>query len=249
MAVNFENFVEESESVCKEILRKKSYYTDKEWMKNHVIFRLIAKEGSENFLENTPHIVIADLLVVFYLLLEQKEDYIASTRISYSLLEYMDLQENQLFALAEHNCRCYFPMYFAPITETICHFHGNIEDRFVFHGGYADELQRQKQFLCSVIRKEDDTPFFVLTNAQGINGAACLLYGAVLPQLAQIFDSDFYVVPSSIHEVLILPCDTLGSVDLNQMVQEVNKSMLKKTEVLSAHIYRYDKDLGKLVAN
>jgi len=83
---------------------------------------------------------------------------------------------------------------------------------------------------------------FVLTNISRINGAACMLYEDVLSNFANSIDSDLYILPSSIHEVIIVPqVNNLDKTELCQMVKEVNAEGVADDEILSDHVYVYNR--------
>lgn len=83
-------------------------------------------------------------------------------------------------------------------------------------------------------------PMYVLTAREKVFGAACLLYDGQLESIAKIVEDDFYLLPSSIHEVIILP-KKYGTDEkyLSQMVDEINHEQLDREEILSNHAYLY----------
>lgn len=84
---------------------------------------------------------------------------------------------------------------------------------------------------------------YVLTNMENQYGASMITQPEVLNKLNQLFPEGFYVLPSSVHEVLIVPDN--GEVEprrLGEMVREVNRAEVKREEVLSDRVYRYDKE-------
>lgn len=75
---------------------------------------------------------------------------------------------------------------------------------------------------------------FCLTNAQKMNGASLLLQEDIRKQIGECLGSNYFVLPSSIHEVLILPDNGLFEVpELNAMVNEVNETQVERQEQLS----------------
>lgn len=77
-------------------------------------------------------------------------------------------------------------------------------------------------------------PLFCLTNAQKMNGASLLLQEDIRKQIGECLGSDYFVLPSSIHEVLIVPDNGLFEVpELNAMVKEVNETQVERQEQLS----------------
>ena len=62
--------------------------------------------------------------------------------------------------------------------------------------------------------------------------------------------ADYYVLPSSVHEVMIVPDDGgFDSGELEEMVREINATQVAPEEVLSDHIYYYNCGEGRLLVN
>lgn len=84
---------------------------------------------------------------------------------------------------------------------------------------------------------------YALTNVEKQYGASMITQPEVLNKLEQLFPEGFYVLPSSVHEVLIVPDN--GEIEpkmLGEMVREVNKNEVERQEVLSDRVYSYDKE-------
>ena len=68
-----------------------------------------------------------------------------------------------------------------------------------------------------------------------------------MEKVARIFPEGFFILPSSVHEVLIVPKDTYLSVkELGNLVREVNQSEVSREEVLSDRVYEYDSEKGRI---
>lgn len=94
---------------------------------------------------------------------------------------------------------------------------------------------------------EIDEDFYMITNEKGLLGAAAMLYDGVLETLAGELDCGLYILPASIHEVLLLPAKDYEPTGLQEMVRCVNSSsLLAEEEVLSNHIYYYNREEGSL---
>lgn len=83
---------------------------------------------------------------------------------------------------------------------------------------------------------------FVLTNEEGLNGAGTVLYEGILDSFSDQIKGGFYILPSSIHEVLLVP-EKEGSdpAALSELVKEVNRTVVDDGEILSDRIYYYEK--------
>lgn len=80
---------------------------------------------------------------------------------------------------------------------------------------------------------------YVLTNERGVKGASALLYPELIEDIAKRENSDLIVIPSSIHEILVVTCCEMHKDDISQMVQEVNSQHVDEQERLSDHSYFY----------
>ena len=93
----------------------------------------------------------------------------------------------------------------------------------------------------------DAAPMYVLSNRTRVQGASCILYPNILKDFAAAVKSDFYILPSSVHEVILLPVQ--GDEDeegLKRMVCEVNETQVEREEVLSDSVYYYSREREKL---
>lgn len=98
----------------------------------------------------------------------------------------------------------------------------------------------ERLFPAEVFRM--DEMLHVLSNRRKINGAAAILYPGVLKRLSDTFPGDFYIIPSSVHEVLLLEkSEECEAKQLNSIVCEVNEKQVLPEEVLSDHVYYYSK--------
>ena len=75
----------------------------------------------------------------------------------------------------------------------------------------------------------------------GLNGAASLLYPEMPGKIYEHIRKKYYLLPSSIHEFLIVPKTPMINPDnLRRMVKEVNETQIAQEELLSDHIYYFD---------
>ena len=94
---------------------------------------------------------------------------------------------------------------------------------------------------------ELDINLYILTNESRIHGATMILRESLLKELTVKFNSDLIVIPSSVHELLLVPILDSYFFDkdmFDNMVQEVNQSQVDPVEVLSDHIYLYRRESG-----
>jgi hypothetical protein len=88
---------------------------------------------------------------------------------------------------------------------------------------------------------------YVISNRDKINGAACILYKDVLKDFAQTIESDLYILPSSIHETIVVPkTPATNPQDLSQIVKETNDNHVEREEILSYSVYEYKRKENNL---
>lgn len=94
---------------------------------------------------------------------------------------------------------------------------------------------------------EDDFDMYVLTNKRRYYGAVCMLNTDVLESFGRRIQNNFYIIPSSLHEVILVPyADDTQAEQLREIINEVNQEMVEPEEVLSDHAYFYDRELKKV---
>lgn len=197
-----------------------------ELMKPYVFFRIVSLEKNKKLLTQIPYIEFLDLAVTFHCLVRSEEDSIGTIRITNEHMKLWDVALEDLQELAFDNTKRLFPPIIRAMEEVI------------------------KSFLCSDdIEKEgvgigdsrsEEFPMYILTNEKGINGASCLLYKDVIKEFAQLIKSDLYILPSSIHELILVPMLSAKDKDnFSRMVMEINSSQVPTEEVLADHVYIY----------
>jgi hypothetical protein len=83
---------------------------------------------------------------------------------------------------------------------------------------------------------------YILTNQEGNFGAAELLRRDILCDIADRLQSDIIILPSSIHELIVIPDENGDNEELARMVKEINITQVAVDEVLSDHVYRYERE-------
>ena len=168
--------------------------------------------------------------------------------VTWNMLERWDLSPNLLFQMAEKNSYKMFP----PVVESISE---------VLKGFFVDELMENlNRDPDSAFKKAEkdyqtlfgDTPkdlpeIYVVSNSMRVRGAASIFYSNVLREVAKKFGTDLILLPSSIHEWLILPYNRdYKLADLENMVYEANTEVVAEREILSYHVYGYVRKTDQL---
>lgn len=87
---------------------------------------------------------------------------------------------------------------------------------------------------------EENVMLYILCTPQPASGAAVLLNRDAMQKASDTIGRDLFILPSSIHEVLLVSSAGLRPEELEGLVQSVNRSEVRPEEILSNHIYRYD---------
>ncbi len=208
-----------------------SFFCDFSKVKDHIIFKLVNLEQNTELLKTVPHVPYLDLAIVFCYFIPSntcdvlKESASATILIHDSHIAYWDKTPYELLQIAKENTPRIFEPRLYPLSDMI-----------------YDMMPALDEEVSSPEKPEMEIPIYVLTNNQKFLGAATLLYHGILEKCAQTLDDDFYIIPSSIHEVLLLPKDCHTSAeDLSSLVREVNENHVAVEEILSNHVYFYNR--------
>lgn len=201
--------------------------------RDNIVMVLVNTEQNRELLKNAPHREFQDLSVIYRVVASMDEEQVYSAIIKNNLMDRMGLNEEQLFKLAVENTKRLFPPTVKSINEVL--YESMMQD------GMPEELA--KVLLGEI---PEDKMMYVISNKQNINGAVSMLYENNLHGLAEQLESDLYILPSSINEVIAIPTKGSDPSELAEMVVEVNMREVELDERLSNQVYHYDKDLRKL---
>lgn len=194
--------------------------------KDKITYRLLNRKANEKFLEDVPFVPYLDFAVVFTYLLTIDDAGQGSIVIHKCHAENWGVDADTLYEAAKKNTVKLLPASYKPMSAML-------EDLMP---GSGEELP------------EDIPDMLVLSNQTKTYGAAAILYDGLLKDIADKMDSDFYILPSSVHEVLLLPKADDRDImeDLGVMVREVNRNEVPDGEILSDHAYCFDRESGKI---
>ena len=84
-----------------------------------------------------------------------------------------------------------------------------------------------------------DGVMYVVTNATGYNGASTIFYPDVKEDIANVFGGGYYILPSSIHEVLAVPDGIIPPEALLEMVKDINLKEVHPEDRMANAVYHY----------
>ncbi len=207
-----------------------AFFTDFENIRDKIAMKLIHYDRNYTLLKKVPHVRFLDLAIVFYCLISMDiTQGNATILIHHSHLQNWGIQTSELFQIAKKNTQHILPERLYDMNDVL------------------QTLTERKHISLDGIYPTEPYPMFVLTNETNLFGAACILYKNLLKNLAEEAQTDFYILPSSIHEVILVPtldCDNYP--ELSEMVQEVNDTQLQDDEILSIHAYYYSRKSNEI---
>lgn len=198
--------------------------TDYEQMKDKLAMEVVAADRNADLLAKVPHQEMEDMAVVYRFVMESDENGRASILVSNDLLDKMGVTPEQLHADALENAPELRPAVIKGMSEVMMDMMG--EDAHEMFG--IDEFPQ-------------DEMMYVATVPDKISGAGVIAYQEFMDQAAEKLGGDFYILPSSIHEILLVKDD--GNVDfkdLKAMVEDVNATQVAPEEKLTDSVYHYD---------
>ncbi len=132
------------------------------------------------------------------------------------------------------------------VTKKMCSIFAITEDELDYAarentGKKGFHIQSISSFLTPEADLQEGVEMWIISNFDMFNGASVMLYSNYFDKLAEELESDLYVLPSSIHEVLAVPITYIDSDTLREMVCHINTTELVADDVLSGNVYRYSR--------
>ncbi len=187
-----------------------------ERVKDRIIIKPVGYERNKDKLEGKmPFYVMGDIAATYHILLSSGDDFLMTAVINNELMGRYNITLQELHSLAIKNTMRAFPYKFMPMLQVMSEMTG-------------------------IAFSKDDIPLYVLSNRKYNNGAATAFYPGIMDQIAKEFSGGFFVIPSSIHEMLILPKDGIERDDIRHLLRSVNVEMVAEEEILSDQIHEYD---------
>lgn len=202
-----------------------TFITDYQRVKERICFKVVNTALNRELLSGVPHVPFFDLSAVFYILLDSIPGQNASIMVNNSYMALWGVDTDELFETAKSNTQRLLGGKIMPMWDII-------KDILESRG----EGRPPRPESCSM---------YVATNREKINGAAVFLYDSLLSGFADKIGKDFYIIPSSIHELLFLPGDVdMEPEEIRKMISEVNSTCVDREEILSGNVYRYRRETG-----
>lgn len=193
--------------------------SDYEQMKSKLSMEVVSAEKNAELLESVPHERMEDMAVVYRFVLDQTDSGNGTILVTNQLLDQYGITKEQLRTDAMEN---------AP------------EIRPSEIRGMSEVMSELAPGMIPEVAPEDEQ-MFVATVPDKIHGAGVIAYPNFMEDAAEKMGGDFFVLPSSIHEVLLVKDNgQMTAKELENMVKEVNATQVEPADQLTDHVYHYD---------
>lgn len=212
-----------------------SQVMDYDKAKDYITCKLINAENNEQLLEDKPYTRKDDFAITYHVMIGSGEDGNYSVPIHNGIMEAYGVSIEELHNTALRNMERLSPVQFTSMHEMMEEM---MLPNIMCELGISEE--EAKEILAQMLPPVEGQ-MYCLTNKEKLNGASAILNQDIMDKIAEQLGGDFYILPSSVHETLIVPKDAgMDYKELESMVQEVNATQVSAEERLSNHVYEYD---------
>ena len=193
-------------------------FADYEEVKKQLVMQAIPIKGNEEMLIKTPHKQIEDMAIIYRIVMDESERGTMSAVVTNDMMVRYGITPEELHADAANAMKYERPYEIRPLFDVL--------------GAMSPEFAEDNQ---------PDNMLYVATYPGCMYGAGAIGHPDFMEDAAVVMRGSFYVLPSSIHEVLLLPDD--GKVDhkeLLAMVKGINATMVSPEDRLTDNVYHYD---------
>ena len=186
-------------------------YTDINKVRDRIIFELVNYEKNEKRLLDRPYIKVMDLAIIFAFVATDLGKDFGIVHITNEMAKQFGLTKDELWNISKIN------------TPKL--------------------LKADVMSMSSFIPDEDindEEEMYILCNNKKTSGAGVILYDKILEELSSKLSSDLYILPSSIHETIIIRADENKDIyALQEMVKNINNTVVSEEDILSDKVYHY----------
>ena len=190
---------------------------DLDSLKDSITLHVINMEKAKKYLKDKPYKEFEDLAIIYKLNFNVGNNEKGSATVTLSMMERLGFTAEELHQFAIERFAINSPCLIENLSEA---------------------LRRLEPELFADV---PDSPLTVVTNKDYTLGAGIVFCPGVLDKCADIMNGNFYVLPSSVHEMLICrENDTMSIKKLEEIVSTANEMEVKEEEFLSDNVYHYD---------
>lgn len=197
-----------------------SFFEDFEYVRDRLYIKLINREKNLEFLKEVPHEDYLDLAMVPYVRMYDKRIGSGIIMVRNEHVKQWGVDDKTVMSTAKANTHDHDGFNLKHILDVLKGL-----------GNKTDDMTEMEH---------DALPMYVATNERMQNGAAVLAMKDKLKEFGRIIGDDYYIIPSSVHELILLGrAGTQNVSDIDGMIRQVNSTQLGEDEVLADHAYLY----------
>lgn len=202
----------------------------REYLLNNVEPKAIGYEANKVSLKAMPHRRVADIAGIYIVVVSEEDEGITSYTVTHEIMEKLHLDMQELDTAAKRNYFKKRQIQLLDVLQTM----QELRTGMVSEANVGEvEISRENMYTLRDSRK--------------INGASVILYDEILQKVADKADGNLIILPSSIHEVMIIKEEAGIDIDyVKKMVKDINNTAVDPQEVLTNSVYKYTKENKKL---
>lgn len=206
-----------------------SVLKDYEFVKDHLGLQVINADKNYGLLQTIPYTQIADLAIVYRIFLDDN----TSTLVNDNMLNHYGISKEQLHTDATMCVQRKAPCVIQKIGEAM----KEILESMISEKEAAEEQTEEEMVIPEIMQKAK----FYVARIDGAYGASVIARPDFFTEATQIMGGDFYIIPSSMHEVMLIKDIKEGGVkDFEKMIWQVNTTEVSGEDYLSNRLYHYD---------
>ena len=216
-----------SESTILDINRHKAELRDDIKMnevlnKDNIYCSLVNEEMNKDLLQDVPHRKIEDLAIISRCRVGSEGSFIVTNE----MCSQLKMTPDEIIDQAKSNT----------LNEVFeCRSMTEVMRSIMESDGMPEEI------IDEIVMHEDQCPMYILSNKSGMDGAVAMLSTDTLESARDKIGEDFYILPSSRHEIILVPESKIDDEKyLKDMVSQVNSTSVPKEDILSDSVYKYE---------
>lgn len=209
-------------------------YSDYQKVKERIVIRLINYERNAEDIKRQPHRRFLDLAIVYRVVVIKTEQTEGSVPVVNEMCEHWNITEEELFEAAYQNTFGKKGIRIRNISSVVERLAKECGDNEILE--VIANIPKEREFM------------FIADNGTEANGASCILEKDALRRFAEEKNADLYLLPSSIHEIVIA-CKKEGILveDLACLVDGANQCAVAERDILSNHVYMYSREEDRIL--
>lgn len=227
----------------------KSFY-DFDTMKEQIVYKVIHYERNRELLKEVPHRRFLDMAIVYYLLLEDSFIGSGTALIHHKQQQIWQVDEEKLYEMAVCNTDRLLGNEIVPMRQVIMELlqrdmRHQLESDMEMGVCTEEQVDQWALDILDQMIPEEHHTMYVLSNHNKYLGASAILNEQSLMEFAAKLGCGFHVIPSSVHEMILIPeTEEIPRGELQRLLREINEEEENVQEYLSDQVYYWNLENG-----